>query len=101
MSYEMIVGLQVHNEETYRAYRAAMAPFLAEYQGGFRYDFKVSEVLKSPVDSPINRLFAIYFEDQGKMERFFADPGYLKVKKEYFEASVSSTVILSQYEQEG
>ena len=61
MSYEMMVGLQVKCNDKYSRYREAMTPLLKSYGGGFRYDFKVSEVLKNAEGRPINRVFAIFF----------------------------------------
>ena len=98
MSYEMIVGLQVSNEEKYADYRAAMKPLLDKVNGGFRYDFKVSDVLKNDEGRPINRVFAIYFESKSKKDQFFSDPAYLKVKETFFESSVEATTLISEYE---
>ena len=98
MSYEMIVGLQVSNEAQYADYRAAMKPLLDKVNGGFRYDFKVSEVLKNDEGRPINRVFAIYFESKSKKDQFFSDPTYLKVKETFFESSVEATTLISEYE---
>lgn len=98
MSYEMIVGLQISNEDLYSDYREAMRPLLEKVNGGFRYDFKVSEVLKNEEGKPINRVFAIFFESKSKMEAFFSDPEYLKIKKVFFESSVEATTIISEYE---
>ena len=97
MSYEVIVGLQVDDEEMYANYRAGMTPMLTESGGGFRYDFKVSEVLKSDVQEPINRVFAIFFADKKSMKSFFSNPKYLEVKRKYFEDAVSATTIISEY----
>ena len=57
----MVVGLQVTDDDVYTQYREAMKPLLEQAEGGFRYDFKVSEVLKSEEGLPVNRVFAIYF----------------------------------------
>ena len=98
VSYEMIVGLQVKDDKLYSDYRHAMKPLLEKADGGFRYDFKVSEVLKNEEGRPINRVFAIYFGSKEQSERFFSDPGYLEIKKQFFEASVDHTNIISKYE---
>ena len=45
MSYEMLIGLNVLDDQKYQAYRKEMKPILSTYGGGFRCDFKVSEVL--------------------------------------------------------
>ena len=94
----MIVGLQIKNDVEYTNYREAMRPILNSYEGGFRYDFKVSETLKNEEGRPINRVFAIYFGNKNKMDAFFSNPEYLKVKSQFFDASVEATTIISAYE---
>lgn len=96
----MMVGLQIKDDEIYQNYRDAMKPLLDKVGGGFRYDFKVSEVLKNEEGRPINRVFAIYFDNHSKMEEFFSNPEYLKIKSEYFETSVEATTIISEYTRE-
>ncbi|MCJ8318007.1 MAG: DUF1330 domain-containing protein [Colwellia sp.] len=98
MSYEILVGLQVVDDCQYERYRTAMKPILADYQGRFIYDFKISEVLISEVNDGINRVFTLNFSCKNKMESFFSDPKYLKVKEEYFISSVGSATILSGYD---
>ncbi|BEU03468.1 hypothetical protein OAG1_22680 [Agarivorans sp. OAG1] len=102
MSYEILVGLQVIDDAKYAEYRAAMKPILADYQGHFVYDFKVSEVLKteqqdSLEQSNINRVFTINFSSEENKDSFFADPIYQQVKDQYFVSSVASTTIISAY----
>lgn len=99
MSYEMVVGLKVKDDQEYSNYREAMKPLLEIAEGGFRYDFKVSQVLKNDGKRPINRVFVIYFGDKNMMESFFSNPEYLKIKKKYFETSVEATTIISEYGQ--
>lgn len=98
MAFETIVGLQVRDREGYARYRAGMTPILRSHGGGFRYDFVVSETLESEAEHPINRVFAIHFPDRAAKERFFADPAYLKVRKEFFEPSVSARVTIAEYD---
>lgn len=74
-----------------------MKPLLEAHGGGFRYDFKVSEVLKNEKNQPINRVFVIYFQSEEKSKEFFCHEDYLIIKKNYFEASVESTTIISKY----
>ncbi len=95
--YEMIVGLYIKNDEIYSQYRKDMTPLLEQKEGGFRYDFKVSEVLKNEGENPINRVFAIYFGSKIQMDQFFSDPKYLEIKNKYFEPSVGHTTIISEY----
>ncbi|OLQ74376.1 DUF1330 domain-containing protein [Photobacterium proteolyticum] len=99
MSYELLVGLNVINDRRYQEYRTAMKPILSQFGGRFGYDFKVSEVLQSEIESnDINRVFTINFPNQTNMEAFFSDAEYLNVKTRYFESSVKSTTIISSYE---
>lgn len=98
MAHEMLVGLDVLDEAQYQQYREAMKPILAQYEGGFGYDFKVSDVLKSPTADSINRVFTIYFSSSKNMDGFFGDPAYLKVKEQHFVGAVGSTTIISRYE---
>ena len=97
MSYEMIIGLQIKSNEIYNHYRETMKPILRVHGGGFRYDFKISEVLSNEDGNPINRVFAIYFENEQRKDDFFSNPEYIEVKKEFFETSVESTTIISEY----
>lgn len=98
MAYERLVGLQVTNEGMYSQYRAAMGPILAEYGGGFRYDFQVATVLKAATPQPINRVFILRFPDAATETQFFADARYLKVRAEFFEKSVGAVTILAGYQ---
>lgn len=97
MPFELLVGLQVEDDAVYAAYRAGIAPFLEKHGGGFRYDFAVARVLKQPTDAPINRVFTLRFRDRAARDAFFADPGYQKVKEEFFARSVTSTTIIAEY----
>ena len=98
MAIEMLVGLRVVDEETYHSYREQMMPILESYGGGFGYDFKVSEVLKSQTKAPINRVFTISFPDQGSRDSFFSNDVYLKIRQQNFEKSVTDTTIIATYE---
>ncbi len=98
MAVEMLVGLNVVDDEAYQAYRNEMTPILNRYGGGFGYDFKVSEVLKSKTDAPINRVFTIYFANEDSMSSFFSNDEYLKIKQRHFERSVTDTTIIATYE---
>ena len=97
MGVEIIVGLFVADEEIYKKYREKMYPILESHRGRFRYDFKVSEVLESEVDSPINRVFAIFFETEELMKAFYANEDYVQIRNEYFDAAVSAKTIISKH----
>ncbi len=97
MSYEMVVGLNVTNDERYTEYRAAITPILKSYGGGFRYDFKVAHVLKNEASSAINRVFTINFTDETAKEKFFSDPEYLAAKERLYALSVDATTIIAKY----
>jgi len=98
MAIERVVGLFIKDEDLYKKYREGMYPILEAYSGAFGYDFEVSNVLKSEVSEPINRVFTIFFENENLMNSFFSDEKYLAVRKKYFEPSVLATTIISKYE---
>lgn len=98
MTVEMLVGLNVVDDDMYQAYRDEITPILENYGGGFSCDFKILEVLKSPTEKPINRVFTIYFPDKASMESFFSNAEYLEIKQRHFESSVAGTTIISTYE---
>ncbi len=97
MAVEMLVGLNVIDDEAYQLYRDEMTPILLSYGGAFGYDFKISEVLKSKTEAPINRVFTIYFSNEGSMNSFFSNDEYLKIKERHFEKSVTDTTIIATY----
>ncbi len=97
MAVEMLVGLNVIDDEEYQLYRDEMVSILLSYGGGFDYDFKISEVLKSKTEAPINRVFTIYFSNEGSMNSFFSNDEYLKIKERHFEKSVTDTTIIATY----
>lgn len=98
MAIERLVGLFVTDDKFYQKYRKAMFPLLQSYGGSFGYDFKVSEVLKSEVEVPINRVFTIHFKNKNSMDDFFANEEYLAIRKKYFDPSVTATTVISKYE---
>ena len=98
MAIETLVGLYVTDDDLYQKYREGMLPILQTYGGGFGYDFKVSEVLRSEVEEPINRVFTIFFENEDAMNTFFTNEKYIELRNKYFEPSVSATTIISKYE---
>ncbi len=100
MVYEMLVGLHVTDDKVYQDYREKMTPILVECGGGFGYDFKISEVLKSQTDKEINRVFTIYFPDKEAMRQFFSAESYRNIKADFFESSVASTTVIAEYTRE-
>jgi len=98
MAIERLVGLFVSDENLYQKYRDAMMPILQEYGGNFGYDFKISDVLKSEVKEPINRVFTISFQNEDSMNQFFKNEQYLKIRVKYYEPSVSANTLISKYE---
>ena len=100
MAYEMLVGLHVTDDEMYQAYREKMTPLLVGRGGGFGYDFRIAEVLKSRTDYEINRVFTIYFPDKEEMRQFFSAESYKAIKAEFFESSVASTTLMAEYDRE-
>ena len=97
-THETLVGLFVSDEAGYQRYRAGMMPLLQACGGRFRYDFRVSEVLRSETSDPINRVFVIAFPSAEAMQRFFADPKYLAIRKQHFEPAVKAITRIASYE---
>jgi uncharacterized protein (DUF1330 family) len=95
MSFERIMGLEVFDDEVYQQYRENMIPILKTFGGSFGFDFKVSDVLISKTEKPINRVFTIDFPSKEMMDGFFTDPAYLKVREEYFNNSVKSVTTIA------
>ena len=98
MPYERIFGLEVVDQDTYTQYRREMVPLMEAAGGTFRYDFDVARVLRGEKDAPINRAFVIQFPNRVASEAFFADPRYLEIRRRLFEPSVSSIVVIGEYE---
>ena len=98
MGIETLVGLHVVDEKQYQSYREQIMPILRNYGGEFGYDFKVSEVLKSLTEAPINRVFTISFPTQDLRDSFFSNEKYIKMRQDYFEKSVTDTTIIATYE---
>jgi len=98
MVHEMMVGLTVTDDAVYQQYRDAMAPLLAAHGGGFRYDFKIAEVLKSASDHPINRVFAIFFASKERKDAFFTNADYLAIKARFFAPAVAGTTVIAAYD---
>ena len=98
MPYERIFGLEVADQDTYSQYRKEMVPLMEAAGGTFRYDFDVARVLRGEKDARINRAFVIRFPNQAASERFFTDPRYLEIRRRLFERSVSSIVLIAEYE---
>ena len=97
MAYELLVGLSIKDAAGYQAYREAMTPILTSYGGKFTYDFLVSQVLKAEKGEAINRVFVISFPNEAVPSKFFDDPAYLKVKKQFFEQAVESITVIAEY----
>ncbi|MDD5211104.1 MAG: DUF1330 domain-containing protein [Sulfuricurvum sp.] len=97
MRVERVVGLYITDEDRYKRYREGMLPILEAFGGGFSYDFKVSEVLKSEVKEKINRVFIIYFKNEESMNLFFSDTKYIDIKEKYFVSSVSDVTKIAEY----
>lgn len=92
-----LYGLLVRDPEGYARYRGAMEPILHAYGGRFGYDLEVSAVLRSEVETPMNRVFTIAFPDEAAKVRFFEDPDYRVVRRTHFEGAVESVAELASF----
>ena len=98
MAIEYLTVLNVTDDDLYQEYRTAMSPILEKYGGGFGYDLKIAETLKSEIETPINRVFTMHFPSDEASGAFFNDEEYLKVRSRYFDRSVSFLAIVSKYD---
>lgn len=96
-THEALVALYVTDEEGYQRYRDGMTPILASHGGRFRWDFRISEVLKSDGEERLNRLFILSFPDAETKNAFFSDPAYLAVRAEHFDRSVGAVERIAEY----
>jgi len=96
--YEILIGMRVDDEDGYTRYRSGMTPILESMGGYFRYDMRVSELLKGEHTDPFNRLFLMSFPDAKTSERFFSDPEYQRIKKEHFVDSVRSHTRIARFQ---
>lgn len=97
MSFEMLIGLLVIDQETYGRYREEIAPLLQSVNGRFRYDVDVARTLKSESGQDINRLFVLEFPDRAHKERFFEDPKYRDIRARLFARSVERSEVIAEY----
>ncbi len=96
-THTLLVGLVVADPEGYRRYREAMTPILERFGGRFGYDFVVSEVLRSEVDQPINRVFTLVFPNRAASVGFFGDPHYQEVRALHFVPAVRHATIIAEF----
>lgn len=94
-----IYGLQVADGARYRRYREGMTPILHRFGGAFGYDFEVARVLASESERPIDRVFTMVFPDRAAADRFFADPGYLAVRRAWFEPAVAAITAIASFDE--
>jgi len=95
--FEIHIGLHVTDDRHYDQYRAGMTPILETYDGYFRYDFRVNEMLKGKADDPFNRVFVISFPDETTKDAFFANEEYRAIRSAHFDRAVRSFGRIAQY----
>lgn len=93
-----LYAMQITDPERYQRYRALMTPILHGYGGSFRYDLAIARVLASDASHPIDRVFTIAFPDRATADRFFADPAYLTIRREWFEPAVTAYTQIAAFE---
>ena len=74
-----------------------MTPILETFGGYFRFDFRVSEMLKGEADDPFNRVFVLSFPDEATKDEFFADEKYQAVRAAHFDRGVRSYGQIAEY----
>ena len=95
---EIQLAMDIADADEYSKYRRAIAPVLDRYGGRVMHEFRVSEVVQSDSDVPVNRVATIRFPNRRAREAFFADPQYLAARQLHFEAAVRSSDRLAEYE---
>jgi len=95
--FELLIGLHVTDDAHYDQYRAGMTPILETYDGYFRYDFRVSEMLAGDAENPFNRVFVLSFPNEATKDEFFADEKYKAVRAAHFDRSVRSVGQIAEY----
>lgn len=98
---DILVGLNISDEETYKKYRLEMIPLLHNIGGKFKYDFSIKETLINHSENEINRVFIISFPNLKSKEEFFSNPDYVLIKEKYFNSSVLSTTIMLEADNTG
>ena len=98
MTFEILMGSHVTDDNEYQKYREGMEPILNSVGGSFGYDFRISEVLRSKTDDEINRVFTMEFPSEKVMNDFFSKPEYLKVRSMYLHRSVKTRTTIAMYE---
>ena len=93
-----LVGMNITDPELYAEYRRQMTPLLETHGGSFGVDVWVREVLRSPAEEPINRLFTIQFATEERLEAFFSHPEYRAIRSRYFDPSVAYFAELGRFE---
>ena len=93
----LVVALDVSDLSAYERYREDIAPLLRGAGGRFRYDFRVTEVLRAEAAPRINRLFVLDFPDGARRDAFFADRRYQAIKRRLFTRAVSNVIVLAEY----
>lgn len=94
-----LFGIDVTDDAQYRRYREGMLPILETFGGRFGYDFVVSRVLAAETDQKINRVFTIHFPDRARADAFFADPGYLAVRRTWFAPAVVAVTQIAAFDE--
>jgi len=95
----LLFGLHVTDDAMYRRYREEMLPFLRKHGGAFGYDFVVTRTLASETDLAINRVFTMSFPERERAAALFSDPGYLAVRRAWFEPSVAAVTRISAFDE--
>ena len=101
LRHVIIVGLHVTDPVRYSLYCARMRPILTSFGGRFEYDFVVSEVLESPTEAEINRVYSLSFPSPQDKAAFYADAAYRRIHAELYEPAVASTTLIGAYDGAG
>ncbi len=94
---ENLVAIQVEDAAAYGEYRRQLAPVLDAYGAEMRFEGRISEVLSSPGEARLNRIFLLRFPSAVAARDFSEDERYLQLRDRYFTPSVPNTIFLGHY----
>lgn len=97
MSFNVLVGAELKDEDLYQAYRDKMYPLLKSFGGDFKYDFQAKATAMSQNGTNFNRVFVISFPDEKSRDSFFSDAEYLAIREDYLNPSVVEITPLSSW----
>ena len=99
VSYQVLIGINVLNNESFVEFHSAIQPVLYRYEGEFSYDIDVPSTLLTGRVIKINHIYTLRFTSRVKMEEFFSDREYLLVRGRHILKSFRPEQFIFGYDQ--